>query len=139
MPLPPETGASWTEVQSRLGAATSIAKRLNVTLAVRNSPHTFAAGVHDMKRVSKEADSAWLRYGPDFATLDAGSEAQALLPKSVLVWANISAELGTVRSLLDSFRGFVVLDAAAGDANVEQLKNALRLWRSAFGSAVDRT
>lgn len=128
-PLPPEVAMSWSEVQARLGNATSHAKRLNVTLAVRNAQHTFAASAHDLKRVSKEADSAWLRYGPDFGALDAGSDPQELLPKSVLIWSDSHAEPSP---LLAPFLGFVALDAAAGDADVQTMKNALRRWRTAF-------
>ncbi|HET6896413.1 MAG TPA: TIM barrel protein [Candidatus Baltobacteraceae bacterium] len=136
-PLPPETAASWSDVQTRLGTATSIAKRLNVTLAVRNAAHTYAATSHDLKRVAKEADSAWLRYGPDFAALDAASEPAALLGKTVLVWADAAQPANALRTLLQDFRGFVALDEAAGDANAQDMKNALRLWRTAF--VADRT
>lgn len=131
-PLPPETAASWAQVQERLGSATSLAKRLNVTLAVRNAPHTFAASSHDLKRVSKEADSAWLRYGPDFGTLDAGSDPQALLARTVLVWSEVTADPAGARDVLGGFRGFLAIDASAGDATADQVKNALRLWRTAF-------
>lgn len=131
-PLPPEVAASWTDVQSRLGEATSIAKRLNVTLAVRNLAQTFAATSHDLKRVSKEADSAWLRYGPDFAALDAASDPQPLLAKTVLVWADASGDPAALSGLLADYRGFVALDVPAGDAQTEDLKNALRRWRTAF-------
>ena len=136
-PLPPETATAWTQVQEALGTATSLAKRHNVTIAVRNAPHTFAASSHDLKRVSKEADSAWLRYGPDFGSLDAGSDASALLPKTVLVWANFAEPPNA--ELLADYRGFAVLDAPAGDASVDAMKNALRLWRTAFLSVVNRT
>lgn len=131
-PLPPETAASWSEVQTRLGSAAGLAKRFNVTLAVRNSPHTYAASSHDLKRVSKEADSAWLRYGPDFAALDAGSDAQALLGKTVLVWSDAAGDAAQAAALLAEYRGFVAVDAAAGDANAQTMKNALRHWRTAF-------
>jgi sugar phosphate isomerase/epimerase len=128
-PLPPEVSTSWSEVQARLGNATSHAKRLNVTLAVRNAPHTFAASAHDLKRVSKEADSAWLRYGPDFGALEAGSDPQGLLQKTVLVWSDDQAPPA---SLLGPFLGFVALDARAGDADASRMKNALRRWRTAL-------
>ena len=64
-PLALQTECSWSEQLERLAFATSLAKRLNVTLALRNAPNTFAAGTQDCKRVVKETDSAWLRYGPD--------------------------------------------------------------------------
>jgi hypothetical protein len=134
IPLPPETVASWNDVQARLGAATSIAKRLNVTLAVRNVPHTHAAGVHEMKRVSKEADSAWLRYGPDFCAFDAASEPETLVGKCVLTWYD-ARQCGTERlrptvHMLARFRGFVALDDAEGAATVESMGSALRAFRT---------
>jgi sugar phosphate isomerase/epimerase len=137
-PLPLETGTSWSELQSALGTATSLAKRHNVTLAVRNEPHTFGASTHDLKRVAKEADSAWLRFGPDFAALDAGSDPEALLPKTVLAWQRLEASEEPALRLLGQYRGFVVLDAAEGNASAADMKNALRRWRSAFDVA-DRT
>lgn len=138
-PLPPETAASWSELQNRLGNATALAKRLNITLAVRNTPHTYAASSHDLKRISKEADSAWLRFGPDFAALDAGSDAHALVAKTVLVWSELTASPEQAAGLLEEYRGFIVLDASAGDANAAAMKNALRTWRTAFFREADRT
>lgn len=135
-PLPPETAASWTEVQERLGAATSLAKRLNVTLALRNAPHTYAAGTQDMKRVSKEADSAWLRYGPDFGAFDASDEPASLVAKMVLVWQRAAGEADkAIVDLLAGYHGFVALDSPEGAADAAQMKNALRTWRSAFFEA----
>jgi sugar phosphate isomerase/epimerase len=133
-PLPPETAASWSEMQARLGAATSVAKRLNVTLALRNVPHTYAATSHDMKRVAKEADSAWLRYGLDLCAFDAASEPRDVLGKCVLAWydarlCGADAVQATAR-LLDGFRGFVVLDDAEGLATVQSMKAALQAWQA---------
>jgi len=132
-PLPPATAEAWDAVLERLGEASAQAKRHNVTLALRNEPHSFAAGAHDMKRVGKETDSAWLRYGPDFETLEEGSDARELLPKTVLVWHEIGAgenAAARLRELLRDYRGFVTLDAAAGDASVQSSKEAVdRIWR----------
>jgi hypothetical protein len=140
-PLPAETSASWSEVQARLGSATSLAKRLNVTLALRNAPGTFAATSHDMKRASKEADSAWLRYGPDFDALDAASDASALAAKAVLAWARADAQAAAMQALADTlgaYCGFVALDAP-GDATSASMKNAFRMWREAlFQNKADR-
>jgi sugar phosphate isomerase/epimerase len=135
-PLSPETSASWTHVLERLGTATSAAKRLNVTLALRNAPHTYAASTHDMKRVSKEADSAWLRYGPDFSAFDAASEPQTLVAKAVLVWQPLDpADSKSIVQMLAGYNGFMALDVPEGNANAAQMKNALRTWRSAFFEA----
>jgi hypothetical protein len=133
-PLPPITTSPWNDVLERLGEAAALAKRFNVTIALRNQPHSFAAGVHDMKRVAKEADSAWLRYGPDFETLEEGSDPQELLPKTVLVWHEFSATsddaIARLCSILGSYRGFLALDTVQGDANVQSMKKAVdRIWR----------
>jgi len=141
-PLPAETAVGWNDVQAYLGTATSLAKRHNVTIALRNAAHTFAASTHDMKRVTKEADSAWLRYGPEFAALDAGSEPEAILSKTVLVWCPLDGDTASAAEhmrLLEHFRGFAVLDAN-GDARPDVIKSAVRTWRTAlYETAVNRT
>jgi hypothetical protein len=141
-PLPPETAAGWSDVQAYLGAATSLAKRHNVTIALRNVAHTFAASTHDMKRATKEADSAWLRYGPEFAALETGSDAEAILSKTVLAWHRFDGDMPALTEhvrLLERFRGFLVLDAD-GDMRPEQAKSAVRTWRTALCTfTADRT
>ena len=130
-PLPPVTETAWNDVLANLGEATALAKRFNVTIALRNVPNTFAAGTHDLKRVTKEGDSAWLRFGPDFESLEEGSDPRELLPKTVLVWRDYaSAPDERLRELLGAFRGFLALDAAQGDATIETMKKAVdRIWR----------
>ncbi|HEY8314003.1 MAG TPA: TIM barrel protein [Candidatus Baltobacteraceae bacterium] len=127
--LEAETAASWSEVLERLGMATSLAKRSNVTLAVRNVTQTFAASTHDLKRVSKEADSAWLRYGPDFAAFDSADEPEALLAGTVLAWycggpGNTPVR---VRALLRDFRGFLAVDQTAAGPNPTEAFGLLRV------------
>lgn len=130
-PLPMETAVSWAEVQDRLGRATSSAKRLNVTIAIRNAPHTYAATTAGMKRVSKEADSAWLRYGPDFATLDATSEREPLVAKCVLAWHDLrDAAIAGTASALGNFRGFLCMTDAEGAASPESLQQAIQAYRT---------
>jgi sugar phosphate isomerase/epimerase len=128
-PLPVETQTSWTDVQQRLGVACSHAKRLNVTLAVRNQPHTFGASSHDLKRVAKEADSAWLRFGPALDAFDAADDREAVLARSVIAFFPAQEPPAYARSA-EALRGFIVLDDAAGAASTEQMKNALRAWRN---------
>lgn len=133
-PLPAETALAWNDVQSALGSATSLAKRHNVTIALRNAAHTFAASVHDMKRVVKEADSAWLRYGPELSSLQAGSDPVELLAKTVLVWHSVdqgSSDLQSTARLLASFRGFVCVDDAQGIATLGKLRASITAWRHA--------
>ena len=137
-PLPLQTQTGWDAVLETLGAACSLAKRHNVTLAVRNAPHTFAASMHDLKRVGKEADSAWLRYGPEPGAFEASDDPAAALGKAVLVWEPFAPVRLESTGLLAGFHGFVALDAAAGDVKPQEAKNALRAWRKAFLEA-DRT
>lgn len=139
-----ETDRPWTEQLARLNAATSLAKSHNVTLAVRNAPGTFAATTHDCKRVSKEADSAWLRYGPEPRAFDAASDPTSLAANSVLLWSNVGDEtdrsVGDVIRGFAGFRGHLSLDEPSGDATVEGMRSAMRSWRIALASiALNRT
>jgi sugar phosphate isomerase/epimerase len=103
-----ETALSWSEQLRALNSATSLAKAANVTLALRNAPGTYAANEHDCKRVTKEADSAWLRYGLEPAALDAASDVAVLRAKTVLLWAN-AVDAPVLRGW-EAFRGFVVAE-----------------------------
>lgn len=135
-PLALATECSWSEQLERLTVAASLAKRLNVTLALRNARHTFAAGTHDCKRVAKETDSAWLRYGPDPQELDAASDAQALPPNTVLLWSGLRQQ--TEQTVADAtrafagFRGYVAIDDPSGAATSDRLAAVLALWRGAL-------
>jgi hypothetical protein len=138
-PLARETECSWTEQLARLSAATALAKARNVTLALRNAPATFAATTHDCKRVAKEADSAWLRFGPEPQRLDAASDASALAPNAVVLWCD--AALVTERSISETlavfgeFRGHLAIDESSGAATVEVLMAVLNQWRAALACA----
>lgn len=143
-PLVQETQTSWSDQLARLGVATSLAKSCNVTLAVRNAPQTFAASTHDCKRVAKEADSAWLRFGPEPTILDAASDPSRLAPNSVLLWSNVGDETersaATILRDFASFCGHIVLDERSGDASVADLRTAVRSWQVALAAlTLDRT
>jgi len=138
-PLQTETQTTWSAALERIGIATRLAKADNITLAVRNAAGTFATGTHDLGRLSKEADSAWLRYALDIAALDAASEPQDLLSKTVLVWHAHQTgepegdELPKTRRTLDvaaQFRGFLALEIAGGDASAVDVRAALQKWRT---------
>jgi hypothetical protein len=131
-PLAREVDCSWSEQLERIGAATSRAKASNVTLALRNAPQTFGATTHDCKRVAKEADSAWLRFGPQPARFDAASDARALAANTVLLWSDMAAPAPVIAATIDAFaefRGHVALDEADGNATVQQLAGAVAAWR----------
>jgi hypothetical protein len=135
-PVARETECAWTDQLERLGVATSLAKERNVTLALRNAPGTFAATTHDCKRVAKEADSAWLRFGPEPARLDAASDPRSLQPNTVLLWSD--AGLQTERSIADviavfaEFRGHLAIDRSSGGATTAELAATTRRWRTAL-------
>ena len=143
-PLCSETHSSWSEQLARLSSATSLAKSFNVTLAVRNAPGTFAATTHDCKRVAKETDSAWLRFGPEPRAFDAASDPAALASNSVLLWSNVGDEnersVGDVVHGFAQFRGHLALDEPSGDAGLPEMQSAIRSWRTALASlALNRT
>lgn len=134
-PLGCETECSWSDQLERLGVATSLAKRLNVTLAVRNAPATFAGSTSDCKRVAKETDSAWLRFGPQPGTFEAADDLQALRGSTVLLWVDAGEEqrsMAATLAALADFRGHLALDAAGGDATVDAVASATRFLRRAL-------
>lgn len=133
-----ETQCAWSEQLARLNAATSLAKSRNVTLALRNAPATFAAGVHDCKRVAKEADSAWLRFGPRPQVLEAGGDPAELASNSVLVWSDADEQsdraIGATLRWFSGFRGYLALDATPEAAGADVVRSAVRAWRCALSS-----
>jgi hypothetical protein len=135
-PLAREIDATWSDQLKRLGVATALAKACNVTLAVRNAAGTFAATTHDCKRVAKETDSAWLRFGPEPQRLDAASDARSLAPNTVLIWSDVASEtersIGATLDAFAEFRGHLVLDESAGAATPPKLAAAVTAWRKAI-------
>jgi hypothetical protein len=127
--LAPETAFSWSEQLAKLNDATGLAKRANVTLAVRNAAGTFAATTLDCKRVSKEADSAWLRFGPAPAEFDAASDPASVVPKTVLLWR--SEDKTPDVAGWETFRGYVTLDRADGACTIADMQSAMRRWHIA--------
>ena len=124
---------SWSDQLERLNAATSLAKAYNITLAVRNAPDTFATGAHDYRRVAKEADSAWLRYGPELEGLEAGSDVASLRGNTVLLWSDAATQtersMRAVVTAFQSFLGFLVLDDRQGAGGTAVIADGVRQWR----------
>ena len=137
-----ESAGSWSEQLVRLNAATSRAKSFNVTLALRNASGTFAAGAHDCKRVTKEADSAWLRFGPHASAFGSADDASELASNSVLLWSGAGdADDRSVAEILrcfPNFRGHLAIDAFGHSCDVAAVRRTLRAWRAALAS-LDRT
>ncbi len=131
--LPSELNMSWSELLSRAAEGTSLAKQYNITLAVRNVPDTLAATSQHLKRLSKEADSAWLRFAPEPDIFDAGSEPTTIIPKSVLAWhvhaaseleSDEDARMSRLFDLLKDFRGFLALDYRGCAGNADSMRAA---------------
>ena len=135
-PLAPETAFSWNDQLERIGTATSLAKARNVTLALRNAPKTFAATTHDCKRVAKEADSAWLRYGPEPGALDPASDPRLLVADTVLLWSDAARDddraVAALVEVFGSFRGHLVVDDSGGSATAASLHRAVARLRMAL-------
>jgi hypothetical protein len=135
-PLAREVDFAWSDQLAKLGVATALAKARNVTLALRNAPGTFAATTHDCKRVAKEADSAWLRFGPEPLRFDAASDAGSLAANSVLLWSDVAVErqrsIAAIVEAYSGFRGHLALDESSGAASVSQLAAAVAAWRTAI-------
>ncbi|MBV9149713.1 MAG: hypothetical protein JO024_07600 [Candidatus Eremiobacteraeota bacterium] len=138
-PMQSELQTSWTEAMQRVGVAVRLAKAINVTLAARNRANTLVVGGHQLRRLSKEADSAWLRYGIEVDALDAASEPRELLDRTVLLWhvhdigELDSDELPKTRRTLDlagHFHGFLTIEIKDGAADAATMRNALRKWRT---------
>ena len=123
-PLPQQTAMSWSDALGRVGEAAAAAKRLNVTLALRNAVGSLAAGSAEMKAAAKETDSAWLRFGPEPQTLEAGSDLTTLLARSVLIWQHIGSP-SIAPEQLQGFNAWVVLDDPAGTATLATATTAL--------------
>lgn len=142
--LSTQTQRSWSDELACLDFATALAKNRNVTLAVRNAPGGYAATSHDLKRLTKEADSAWLRYALEIEALDAASVPESLMSKTVLLWhVHDSAEVHSDEDdrierfleLTKDYRGHLALDFAEGAADEKSMHAAVRSWRTILATA----
>ena len=125
-PLARQTAMAWSEQLARIGMATLLAKSANVTLAVRNTPGTFAVTGYDCKRVTKEGDSAWLRLGLEPALFDAATDPASLADRTVMLWCDASRPASQDRvGAFAEFRGFLALDRSDGSATLESARAAL--------------
>ncbi|MDQ6826153.1 MAG: sugar phosphate isomerase/epimerase [Candidatus Eremiobacteraeota bacterium] len=131
--LPSELQTSWSDVLARVGVATSLAKQYNITLAVRNVPDTLTSTTQNLKRLAKEADSAWLRFAPEPSMFDLASDPAAIVSKTVLAWhvhspAEVESDenppMDRLFTLLKDFRGFLAVDYRDGGGSVDAMRAA---------------
>jgi hypothetical protein len=143
-----DQASGWGAFAETLGARARDAKRLNVTLALRDAPATLCTDSADLARAAKDVDSAWLRYALDthaLAARDPRALAKAVIAQHAIgdlvrFATDGDPEAHSLIAGLARFRGFVVLDAAPraapGDAYHRAIERftTLRATRLAAGS-----
>jgi sugar phosphate isomerase/epimerase len=122
----------WNEATAILARATPEAKRLNVTLAVRNVAGTLVSDAFELARLRKEADSAWLCFGVDPAALQSALD-EKVRKHLVLAYADCGANV-TVLDRLAPFAGFLCLDYS-GVSELDATRELLRGWRRLLAEA----
>jgi hypothetical protein len=120
-PDPAAAGGGWQGMVGAAKLAARAAKAVNVTIAVRNAAESLCETSADLKRLAKEVDSAWLRFGVDPAALEGAAEIGALLGKTVIVshrpgaidafGADQGNDVATILRSLRPFRGFFCIGA----------------------------
>jgi sugar phosphate isomerase/epimerase len=120
--LPPQTFARTVATVKALCKA---AKSANVTLVVAAAPATLIASVTNAKHLTKDVDSAWLRY--DVALGD--PERPLLGPRDRVLVEHVP--FAAAVSALDVGRGWLVLEGDAGDDPFGALGAAVRTVRAA--------
>jgi hypothetical protein len=132
--------AAWSAFCAALKTLASAAKRANVALALRNDPTTLCASIADCKRVTKDVDSAWLRFAlaaDGLSLLDRGDE---LVHKTVIATYRVAhvatfalgedAEAHNLIGAVRGFRGFVAIDRGAENGARDAFHAALERFRS---------
>lgn len=131
-PLSSEDPTAWSRCVAAAKFAARAAKRSNVTLALRNAPGTLCASVADCKRLTKDVDSAWLRFAPDVASLDATEPPAPLLRRAAIAVHALGPrnDYPAIVRAIDELRAFLVIEPPAGDPQ-GTLRNAVRALRRA--------
>jgi len=145
-PAPPasEDAAAWGAFTAVAHDRASLAKRLNITLSIRNAEATSCSNAADLRRLAKDVDSAWVRYA--LAPLTAGPEGPSLLPKTTIAIASLDAITGfatpgderakTLIQTLARFRGFTVLDSTDATAPRDAYHHAIDRFTALRGAAL---
>ena len=138
-PRAADTPEAWNELVATLRQSASAAKRANVVIALRDDPETICANAADLKRVAKDVDSSWLRFGLDLAKLPPGQSAATLPSRTVIACLSVdsaeSAESADDERIprllrdLRSFRAFLgieAIDAALTEQGLADLIDRIR-------------
>ena len=125
----------WNEALGIIARAASEAKRLNVTLAVRNVPGSLAADAFEMGRLRKESDTAWLCFAIDPVALGAEPALDEKLRKHLVLAYSDSDADPAVLERLAPFGGFLCVDEGDGSGELFAVKRRLHGWRSLLAQA----
>jgi sugar phosphate isomerase/epimerase len=123
----------WNEALGLIGRAASEAKKLNVTLAVRNVPGSLAADNFEMGRLRKESDTAWLCFALDPLALAATPD-EKVRKHLVLAYTDSDAD-PVALDRLGPFGGFLCVDVSDGSGELAAVKRRLHGWRSLLAQA----
>ncbi len=134
----PEKGndpvSRWNEALALIARAASEAKKLNVTLAVRNVPGSLVADNFEMGRLRKESDTAWLCFALDPLALGAAAVDEKVRKHLVLAYTDSDAD-PVVLERLAPFGGFLCVDESDGSGELQTLERRLREWRGLLAEA----
>ena len=87
----------------------------------------------------RESAPAWLRFGPEPETLDAGSAPAVLQANTVLLWSDLrthgDGSIDAAVAAFAGFRGHVALDERSGAADAALAAAAMRRWRAILNRA----
>jgi len=145
-PASSDDARAWGAFADQTKAATSHAKRLNVTLAIRNVPGTLCPDVADLRRLAKDVDSAWLRFALDAGSPFEASDDRSLAKTSIAfvpmpdLGAFAEANDAVARDAIERlarFRGFVVLEGAATTAQSHAYHAAVRRFTTIRTNALE--
>jgi hypothetical protein len=132
----------YNEILGILAHAVAEAKRVNVTIAVRNVAGSLADDAFELSRLRKEADSAWLRFALDVAAFPSGKIDETIRKRVVLAYHGVRSVARDARdphadaivAALRSFPGFLCLDYAGEEAETEAVERMVRGWRIALAA-----
>jgi len=137
---------AWATFSAGLKDASSLAKRANVPLALRNAPDTLCPSGSDLKRIAKDVDSSWLRFALAATELTALDRSDALLTKTILGICDVEdieafalpgdPLAATLLEGLRGYRGFVVVDRRDARSDRAALHRALGRLRAASARTV---
>ncbi len=125
----------WNEALAIIARCAAVAKKVNVTLAVRNVPGSLVADNFEMGRLRKESDTAWLCFALDPLALGAAPAVDEKVRKHLVLAYTDSDADPAVLERLASFGGFLCVDWIDGSGQLAAVKRRLHAWRGLLAEA----